>query len=238
MAIEGGAIIGYVNPDRTIYDYLKGRRFVPEGKQFDTSLNYWESIKSDKDADYDDVKSFNAYDIEPMVTWGIAPDQAIPVNGRIPNSSDPSSIEALTHMKLKAGQPIEGTKVDVVFIGSCTNGRLQDFREAAAIIKGRKVAKNIKALAVPGSMLVKKQAEAEGLHYIFIDAGFEWRMPGCSMCLAMNPDKLVGDELCVSTSNRNFIGRQGSPKGRTILASPATVAAAAIAGEIVDVRKL
>jgi 3-isopropylmalate/(R)-2-methylmalate dehydratase large subunit len=173
-----------------------------------------------------------------MVTWGITPEQAISVSNIIPKPQNKTDEEALDYMQFKANDKMEGKKINKVFIGSCTNGRIEDLREVATIVKGEKVSKGIKALIVPGSTMVKKQAEQEGLHHIFIDSGFEWRMPGCSMCLAMNPDKLIDDEICVSTSNRNFKGRQGSPRGRTILASPATAAASAIAGEIIDIRKI
>ncbi|MGA1861892.1 3-isopropylmalate dehydratase large subunit [Deferribacter thermophilus] len=238
MAIEGGARVGYINPDQTTYDYIKGREYAPKGKDWDKRLQYWESIKSDPDANYDDVVSFDAKDIEPMVTWGITPEQCIPVTEKVPEPQNESDREALEYMKFKPGQKIEGTKIDVAFIGSCTNGRIEDLREVAKYIKGHKVAKGVKAFIAPGSMGVKKQAEKEGLHEIFIEAGFEWRNPGCSMCLAMNPDKLVGDQISASSSNRNFKGRQGSSTGRTLLMSPVMVAAAAIAGEVVDARKL
>ena len=237
MAIEGGARVGYVNPDQKTYDYLKNRLLAPKGEDWNKSLQYWESIRTDRDAQFDDIKLFNASDIQPMVTWGITPEQAIPVTDRIPEPVNKTDEEALEYMQFKAGEKIEGKKIDKVFIGSCTNGRIEDLREVAETVRGEKVHSGVKAIIVPGSTLVKKQAEDEGLHHIFIDAGFEWRMPGCSMCLAMNPDKLIGDEICVSTSNRNFKGRQGSPVGRTILASPATAAASAIAGEVIDVRK-
>ena len=237
MAIEGGARVGYVNPDQKTYDYLKNRLLAPKGEDWNKSLQYWESIKTDRDAQFDDIKLFNASDIQPMVTWGITPEQAIPVTDRIPEPVNKTDEEALEYMQFKAREKIEGKKIDKVFIGSCTNGRIEDLREVAETVRGEKVHSGVKAIIVPGSTLVKKQAEDEGLHHIFIDAGFEWRMPGCSMCLAMNPDKLIGDEICVSTSNRNFKGRQGSPVGRTILASPATAAASAIAGEVIDVRK-
>ena len=237
MAIEGGARVGYVNPDQKTYDYLKNRLLAPKGEDWNKSLQYWESIRTDRDAQFDDIKLFNASDIQPMVTWGITPEQAIPVTDRIPEPVNKTDEEALEYMQFKAREKIEGKKIDKVFIGSCTNGRIEDLREVAETVRGEKVHSGVKAIIVPGSTLVKKQAEDEGLHHIFIDAGFEWRMPGCSMCLAMNPDKLIGDEICVSTSNRNFKGRQGSPVGRTILASPATAAASAIAGEVIDVRK-
>lgn len=238
MAIEGGARVGYVNPDKKTYDYLKERLFSPKGSDWDESVKYWESIKTDKDANFDDIKIFDGQEIQPMVTWGITPEQSIAVSDKIPEPKNKTDEEALAYMQFKANEKIEGKKIDKVFIGSCTNGRVEDLRAAANVVKGKKVSKSVKALVVPGSTLVKKQAEGEGLHHLFIDAGFEWRMPGCSMCLAMNQDKLVDDEISISTSNRNFKGRQGSPRGRTILASPATAAASAIAGEVVDIRKI
>jgi 3-isopropylmalate/(R)-2-methylmalate dehydratase large subunit len=238
MAIEGGARVGYVNPDEKTFEYLKGKKYAPKGENWDKMLSYWESIKSDKYAEYDDVVVFNAEDIEPMVTWGINPEQGVGISEKLPIDDNPSFKEAYEYMKLKPGAPIKGTKIDVVFIGSCTNGRIEDLREAAKYLKGKKVASHVKALAVPGSTTVKAKAEAEGLDKIFIEAGFEWRNPGCSMCLAMNPDKLIGDQICASTSNRNFKGRQGSSSGRTILMSPAMAAAAAVTGEISDAREV
>lgn len=238
MAIEGGARVGYVNPDEKTYEYLKGKKYAPKGEKWDKMLAYWESIKSDKDAEYDDVVVFNAEDIEPMVTWGINPEQAIGISEILPNDDNPSFTEAYEYMKLKPNTSIKGAKIDVVFIGSCTNGRIEDLREAAKYLKGKKVASHVKAFVVPGSATVKRKAEEEGLDKIFIEAGFEWRNPGCSMCLAMNPDKLIGDQICASTSNRNFKGRQGSASGRTILMSPAMAAAAAVTGEISDLREV
>lgn len=238
MAIEGGARVGYINPDQTTYSYLKGKPYAPKGGDWDRMLNYWESIKSDSDATYDDVVELDINNLEPMVTWGINPEQCIGISENIPADDSNSVKEALEYMKLKPGQKMKGEKVDVVFIGSCTNGRLEDLREAARYLKGHRVAKGVKAFVVPGSYTIRKQAEAEGLHSIFIDAGFEWRLPGCSMCLAMNPDQLVGDQLSVSTSNRNFKGRQGSSTGRTVLASPVTAAASAVAGVISDPREV
>ena len=192
----------------------------------------------DKDAHYDDIIKFDVNKITPMVTWGITPEMAIGIDEKIPEPTTDIMKEALEYMKFKAGTPIKGTKIDVAFIGSCTNGRIEDFRIAAEILKGKKVAKSVKALAVPGSVIVKEQAEKEGLDVIFKEAGFEWREPGCSMCLAMNPDKLVGDQISASTSNRNFKGRQGSATGRTMLLSPAMVAAAAVEGAVTDVRDM
>ncbi|HVJ22174.1 MAG TPA: 3-isopropylmalate dehydratase large subunit [Polyangiaceae bacterium] len=245
MAIEGGARVGYVNPDQITFDYLKGREYSPKGAAWDEALAYWKSIASDPDATYDDVVRFDAADIAPTVTWGINPGQAISIKENVPRAEEgktdaerASINEALEYMQLDAGQPIEGVKVNVAFIGSCTNGRISDFREVARLIRGKKVAQGVRALAVPGSMDVARAAEAEGLDQVFRDAGWEWREPGCSMCLAMNPDKLIGRELCASSSNRNFKGRQGSPTGRTVLMSPAMVAAAAIRGAIADAREV
>ena len=244
MSIEGGARCGYINPDQTTIDYLKGRPLCPQGEEFDRAAEWWLSLASGPDAEFDDVVVFDAADIEPTVTWGITPAQSLGVSQAIPSlgSYDESERtligEALEYMDLSEGQPIEGTKIDVAFVGSCTNGRISDLREAAAIAKGNKVADGVKALIVPGSQIVAKQAEEEGLDKIFIEAGFQWRAAGCSMCLAMNPDKLQGREVCASSSNRNFKGRQGSPTGRTLLMSPAMVAAAAINGCVTDVRKM
>jgi 3-isopropylmalate/(R)-2-methylmalate dehydratase large subunit len=240
MSIEGGALVGYVNPDVTTFEYLKGRPHVPAGAAFDRAVAYWKSIASDADAKYDDTVNFAANDIEPTVTWGINPGQAVGITEKLPKPdeySDPAgATKAYEHMGWQPGAPILGTPIDVAFIGSCTNGRLADLRAAAKIAKGRKVQSGIRALVVPGSAEVKKLAEQEGLHEIFTEAGFEWREAGCSMCLAMNPDKLHGREVSASSSNRNFIGRQGSPQGRTLLMSPAMVAAAALSGKVVDVR--
>ncbi len=244
MSIEGGARAGYVNPDPTTVDYLRGRPFAPKGKDFDVAATHWLSLASPADAQYDDVVKIKAADIPPTVTWGINPGQAIGVTERIPDpktlqgSERAATLEALAYMKLEGGHPILGTKIDVAFIGSCTNGRLSDLREVTRFVEGRRVAKGVKALVVPGSGLVKEAAEREGLDRIFTQAGFEWREAGCSMCLAMNPDKLVGEELCASSSNRNFKGRQGSPSGRTVLMSPIMVAAAALSGAIADVRAM
>jgi 3-isopropylmalate/(R)-2-methylmalate dehydratase large subunit len=241
MSIEGGALVGYVNPDQTTFDYIKGRPYAPKGEAFDKAVKYWRSVPSDADAKYDDVVNYDAKDIEPTVTWGINPGQSVGVSENLPlpeKSSDPESAKkAYEHMGWTPGAPIIGTPVNVAFIGSCTNGRLADFRAAAKIAKGRKVNPNVRALVVPGSAEVKKLAEAEGLDKIFEEAGFQWREAGCSMCLAMNPDKLSGREISASSSNRNFIGRQGSPTGRTLLMSPAMVAAAALNGKVVDVRQ-
>ncbi len=245
MAIEGGARCGYVNPDQTTFDYLEGRPYCPKGADWDKAVDYWKSFASDADCQYDDVVNIRAEDIAPSVTWGISPDHGVFVDENIPSPADAkddeeraSIEEALEYMKLEAGSPIAGTPVDVCFIGSCTNGRLSDFREAAKYLKGHKVADGVQAIAVPGSEIVDHLCRQEGIHEIFEQAGFEWRGAGCSMCLAMNPDKLVGDQLCASSSNRNFKGRQGSPIGRTVLMSPVMVAAAAVTGTISDARKV
>ena len=239
MAIEGGARIGYINPDQKTFDYLKGRPYAPKGADFDKAVEYWKSIASDEGCQYDDVVNFDGAQIKPTVTWGVNPSQAIFIDEKIPNpdtiaddTQRKDAKDALEYMGLTPETPIAGTKIDVVFIGSCTNGRLSDFEEAAEYLKGKHVADGVKALAVPGSQIVDKLARAKGLDKIFTEAGFQWRQAGCSMCLAMNPDKLVGNQLCASTSNRNFKGRQGSPTGRTILMSPLMAAAAAVAGKI------
>jgi 3-isopropylmalate/(R)-2-methylmalate dehydratase large subunit len=241
MSIEGGALVGYVNPDATTFEFLKGRPYAPKGADFSLATAYWQSVASDADASYDDVVSMNGSDIEPTVTWGINPGQSVGISEKLPRPEDFSDPEgakkAYEHMGWKPGNPILGTPINVAFVGSCTNSRLSDLRAAAAIAKGRKVHSGIRALVVPGSAEVKALAEKEGLHQIFTQAGFEWRAAGCSMCLAMNPDKLQGREICASSSNRNFIGRQGSPGGRTLLMSPAMVAAAALSGKVVDVRE-
>ena len=243
MSIEGGARIGYINPDETTYAYIQNREFAPKGPVFDQQKKYWESIKSDLNAVYDDTVVINGNDLTPMVTWGITPGQAIGVNDNIPSlddfdKDDQSTVEhAYRYMGFTPKSPIKGSPINVAFIGSCTNSRISDLREAAKILKNKTIHPNVRALVVPGSQQVKRQAEAEGLHEIFKAAGADWREAGCSMCLAMNPDRLVGNEICASTSNRNFMGRQGSSTGRTILMSPAMVAAAAIEGCITDVRE-
>lgn len=241
MSIEGGALVGYVNPDDTTFEYIRGREFAPQGEAFDRAMAYWKSVASDDDARYNDVVDLSAADIEPTVTWGITPGQAMGISERIPQPDRLADTEgaqnALRHMGLRAGDPILGTPIQVAFVGSCTNSRISDLREAAKILKGRKVAAGVRAIAVPGSEEIKKQAESERLDGVFKEAGFEWREAGCSMCLAMNPDQLIGNELSASSSNRNFIGRQGSPDGRTVLMSPAMVAAAAVQGHIADVRE-
>jgi len=246
MSIEGGARCGYVNPDQTTYDFLKGRDYAPKDGAWDQAVAYWESVKSDPDAAYDDVVQINAEDIEPVVTWGINPGQSTSVGGVIPApddfpADDQGSVkEALEHMSFAPGTPIKGTKIDVAFIGSCTNGNLSDFAEVAKLLEGRnlKVAAHVRTLVVPGSQRVHQQMNERGYDKLFEQAGFDVRLAGCSMCLAMNPDKLQGREISASTSNRNFKGRQGSPTGRTLLMSPAMVAAAAIAGKVVDAREL
>ena len=245
MSIEGGARAGYVNPDETTFAYLKGRPYSPKGAAWDAAVASWKNFASDAGCRYDDVVTIAAADIAPTVTWGINPGQAITINENVPSPETATSaddkagiIEALAYMKLKPGAPIKGTKIDVAFLGSCTNGRLSDFQEVAKFIKGRRVAPGVKAIAVPGSQIVAVQAIKLGLDQVFREAGFEWREAGCSMCLAMNPDKLIGDQLCASSSNRNFKGRQGSPTGRTILMSPLMVAAAAVTGSVADAREV
>jgi 3-isopropylmalate/(R)-2-methylmalate dehydratase large subunit len=244
MSIEGGARCGYVNPDATTVEYLRGRPLAPQGKEFDRAAEWWLSLASSADAEFDDVVEFDGSEIEPTVTWGINPAQSVGVSetlpsvGAFPREEQKGIREALDFMELHEGQPIKGLKIDVAFIGSCTNSRISDLREAAELVKGHHVAPGVRALVVPGSRQVRAQAEAEGLDQIFTEAGFEWRGAGCSMCLAMNPDKLVGREICASSSNRNFKGRQGSPTGRTLLMSPAMVAAAAVNGCVSDVREM
>ena len=242
MSIEGGARCGYANPDETTFEYLRGRELAPQGASFDRAVGWWKSLASPPDAAYDDRVELDGNAIAPSVSWGINPGQNIGIDERLPSPADApdeeraSLEEAYGYMSLKPGAPIEGTPIHVAFIGSCTNGRISDLREAARIARTGRVAPGIKALVVPGSQAVAREAEAEGLHEVFRAAGFEWRLAGCSMCLAMNPDKLVDREICASSSNRNFKGRQGSPTGRTLLMSPAMVAAAAIEGHVVDVR--
>ena len=244
MSIEGGARVGYVNPDDTTFDYLRGRPYAPQGEAFDRAVAWWRSIASDAEAAYDDRVEIAGDELAPTLTWGINPgqalavDQAIPRPNEVPEDDRAFVEEAITHMGFRAGEPIAGTAIDVAFVGSCTNSRISDLREAARVARTGQVASNVRALVVPGSQQVAAQAEEEGLPEVFRAAGFEWREPGCSMCLAMNPDKLVGREISASSSNRNFKGRQGSPDGRTLLMSPAMVAAAAIAGKVVDVREV
>src|SRR5690606_9790036 len=242
MSIEGGARVGYVNPDQTTFDYLRGRPYAPQGADFERAVEWWRAMASDPGAPWDDVVTIDAADIAPTVTWGINPGQSVSVTGQLPTpesvaDSDRAGIsEALEFMGFAGGQKVAGTKIDVAFIGSCTNGRLSDLREAAQVVAGHKVSPHVRALVAPGTQKLARAAQQEGLDQIFRDAGFEWRRAGCSMCLAMNPDRLSGREICASSSNRNFKGRQGSPTGRTLLMSPAMVAAAAVAGEVVDIR--
>lgn len=245
MAIEGGARCGYMNPDETTFNYLQGRLMAPQGDAWEAAVERWKSFASDSDAVYDDIVDFNADEIEPTVTWGISPDQAIGIQASVPDPSQGRNEEerkalsdALEYMKLESGQDIKGMPVNVCFIGSCTNGRISDFREVAKVLKGRRIAPGIRALAVPGSQMTDKICREEGIKDIFEEAGFEWRLPGCSMCLAMNDDKLEGDQVCASSSNRNFKGRQGSPTGRTLLMSPIMVAAAAVSGKVADAREV
>ena len=244
MAIEGGARCGYVNPDQITFDYLNGRVHAPSGDDWDRAVTWWSSLASDADAVVDDEVVFDASSIAPTVTWGITPGQGLGIDESIPMPESlevgerPMAEEAYKYMDLQPGTPIAGVPVDVCFIGSCTNGRLSDLRAAAAVARGRQVADGIRAFVVPGSEQVAKAAEEEGLDQVFRAAGFEWREPGCSMCLAMNPDRLEGRQISASSSNRNFKGRQGSASGRTLLMSPAMVAAAAVHGRVTDVRSL
>ncbi len=244
MSIEGGARAGLVAPDETTFEYLKGRPYAPQGEAFDKAVAYWKTLKTDDGAMYDHRISLKAEDIEPMLTYGTNPGMAIGVSKSVPTVADMKTeddktelLEACDYMQIKQGESLAGTPVDVVFIGSCTNSRIEDLRDAANVAKGRKVKDSVRALVVAGSYPVKEQAEREGLHQIFLDAGFEWREPGCSMCIAMNGDQIQPGELCASTSNRNFKGRQG-PGGRTVLVSPPMAAAAAVTGELTDVRVL
>ncbi len=242
MSIEGGARAGYVNPDKTTFDYINGREFAPKGEAFEKALSWWKSLASSANAKFDDVFRLDVSSLSPMVCWGINPGQAVGIEENIPFPKDlpqsqrQTALEALEHTGFEPGSPIEGTKIDVAFIGSCTNSRISDLREASKVVEGKKVASHVKAIVVPGSQQVGAQAVKEGIDKIFTRAGFEWRLAGCSMCLAMNPDKLKGREICASSSNRNFKGRQGSALGRTLLMSPAMVAAAAVNGKVVDVR--
>jgi 3-isopropylmalate/(R)-2-methylmalate dehydratase large subunit len=245
MAIEGGARAGFVAVDEKTIEYVKGRPYAPEGEQWEQAVAYWRTLHSDEGAEFDRVVTLDGSSIQPQVTWGTSPEMVLPVGAAVPDpAAEVDEVKAngmrraLEYMGLEAGTPIAEIPVDKVFIGSCTNSRIEDLRDAAAVAKGRKVADNVKqALVVPGSGLVKAQAEAEGLDKLFIEAGFEWREPGCSMCLAMNADRLEPGERCASTSNRNFEGRQGQG-GRTHLVSPAMAAAAAVTGHFVDVRSL
>ena len=245
MSIEGGARAGYVNPDETTYEWLEGTdEFADDPERFEELNTYWESIASDPDAEYDDVVTIDGSAIEPTVTWGTTPGQGIGISEPIP---EPDSLpedkrdtarRAQKHMRVEPGETMAGYDIDVAFLGSCTNARLPDLRAAAGVVEGRTVDESVRALVVPGSQRVKKAAEREGLDEVFTEAGFEWRGAGCSMCLGMNDDQLVGDEASASSSNRNFVGRQGSKDGRTVLMSPLMVAAAAVTGEVTDVREL
>jgi len=243
MSIEGGARCGYVNPDATTFRYIKERLCAPQNKNWDKAVKWWQSLKSDENSIYDDVIKLDASKVEPTVTWGITPGQSIGINQQIPHWEDlpPNdqfiAEEAYEYMGFKPGQSIKDTPIEVCFIGSCTNGRMSDLRVAANVLRNQKVSKKVKAFVVPGSEKVANEAKQEGLDKIFKDAGFQWREPGCSMCLAMNSDKLIGNQVSASSSNRNFKGRQGSPSGRTLLMSPAMVAAAAINGKVSDVRE-
>jgi len=244
MSIEGGARAGLIAPDQTTFDYIKGRPYAPQGEDFDRAVAWWRTLPADPGAHYDTEIALDAAQIAPMVSWGTSPEDVLPITAAVP---DPAELEdetrraqvqrMLDYMGLQPRQKLTEVKVDVVFVGSCTNGRIEDLRAVASVAKGRKVAEGVRALVVPGSGIVKKQAEAEGIDRILLEAGFEWREPGCSMCLGMNPDKLTPGQRSASTSNRNFEGRQG-PGGRTHLVSPAMAAAAAITGRLADVREL
>ncbi|HWP26572.1 MAG TPA: 3-isopropylmalate dehydratase large subunit [Xanthobacteraceae bacterium] len=243
MSIEGGARAGLIAPDEKAFEFLKDRPKAPKGRAWDEAMRYWETLRSDEGAAFDREIKLDAARLPPLVTWGTSPEQVVSVTGRVPIPSEiadenkrRAAERALEYMGLKGGEKITDIKIDRAFLGSCTNSRIEDLRAAAKVVAGKRVNPNVKAMVVPGSGLVKEQAEAEGLDKIFIAAGFEWREPGCSMCLAMNPDKLAPGERCASTSNRNFEGRQGV-RGRTHLVSPAMAAAAAIAGHFVDVRE-
>ncbi|MUV86849.1 3-isopropylmalate dehydratase large subunit [Natronomonas sp. CBA1123] len=245
MSIEGGARAGYVNPDETTYEWLaETDEFTDDPERFEELKPYWESIKSDDDAEYDDVVTIDGSEIEPVVTWGTTPGQGIGISEEIPAPEDlpadkqDTARRAQEHMRVEPGNTMEGYNIDVAFLGSCTNARLPDLRAAAEIVKGREVDDSVRGMVVPGSQRVKAAAEAEGLDEVFKEAGFDWREAGCSMCLGMNDDQLEGDEACASSSNRNFVGRQGSKDGRTVLMSPEMVAAAAVTGEVTDVREL
>ncbi|CCG08737.1 3-isopropylmalate dehydratase large subunit [Pararhodospirillum photometricum] len=244
MTIEAGARAGLIAPDEVTFEYLKGRPLVPKGALWEAAVSWWRTLKTDDGAHFDRIVELDATTIVPQVTWGTSPENVVPITGTVPDpaaEADPARRAALQrsldYMGLTAGMPLTEVKIDRVFIGSCTNGRIEDLRAAAAVAQGRRVAEGVQAMVVPGSGLVKEQAEAEGLDAIFVEAGFEWREPGCSMCLAMNEDKLAPGERCASTSNRNFEGRQGRG-GRTHLVSPAMAAAAAVTGFLTDVRSL
>ena len=241
---QPGPRAGLIAPDQTTFDYVRGRDFAPKGEAFEQAVAYWKTLPSDPGAYFDTIVKLTTTEIAPMVTWGTTPGAVVPVTGTVPNPSDEPDEgkrfqmnRMLDYMALAPGQALQDLPIDVVFIGSCTNGRIEDIRAAAAVARGRKVADGVQALVVPGSGLVKRQAEEEGLDRVLMEAGFEWREPGCSMCLGMNPDKLTPGQRCASTSNRNFEGRQG-PNGRTHLLSPAMAAAAAVTGRLTDVRQL
>jgi 3-isopropylmalate/(R)-2-methylmalate dehydratase large subunit len=243
MSVEGGAKAGFIAPDEKAYDYLKDRPKSPKGKAWDEARRHWDTLVSDDGAHFDREIKLDAAKLPPLVTWGTSPEQVISISGRVPVASEivdeykrRAAERSLQYMGLKGGEKVSEIAIDRVFIGSCTNSRIEDLREVARVVDGKTVNAHVNAMIVPGSGLVKDQAEAEGLHRIFLKAGFEWREPGCSMCLAMNPDKLAPGERCASTSNRNFEGRQGY-RGRTHLVSPVMAAAAAIAGHFVDVRE-
>jgi 3-isopropylmalate/(R)-2-methylmalate dehydratase large subunit len=244
MSIEGGARAGMIAPDDTTFAYIEGRPFAPKGEAFDHAVAYWRTLPSDPGAQYDTIVRLDAAEIAPMVSWGTSPEAVLPITGIVPNPADVTDeaaraqmVRMLDYMALTPGTRLSDVPIDVVFIGSCTNGRIEDIRAAAAIVRGRQVAPGVRAWVVPGSGVVKRQAEQEGLDRVLIEAGFEWREAGCSMCLGMNPDKLQPGQRCASTSNRNFEGRQG-PGGRTHLLSPAMAAAAAVTGRLTDVRDL
>jgi 3-isopropylmalate/(R)-2-methylmalate dehydratase large subunit len=242
LSIEGGARMGYVNPDDTTFAFLRGRQHAPASEAWDRAVAWWRSMASDSGSTADDDQVIDVNRIAPVVTWGTNPGQSVAVDEPIPDpvslpgGERDAALEALRFMGFEAGALVKGRRVDVAFIGSCTNARLSDLRAAADVVRGQRVARHVRGLVVPGSREVQRAAEREGLHEVFQMAGFEWREPGCSLCLGMNDDKLAGAQTCASSSNRNFRGRQGSPTGRTLLMSPAMVAAAAIAGEVVDVR--
>ncbi|MEM8694253.1 MAG: aconitase family protein, partial [Pseudomonadota bacterium] len=243
MAIEGGARAGLIAPDEKTYEYCKGRPHAPKGAQWEAAMDWWKTLYSDDDAHWDMVVTIKGEDIAPVVTWGTSPEDVLPITANVPAPEDFSGGKAdaakrsLDYMGLAPGTPLEDVAIDTVFIGSCTNGRIEDLRAAAEILRGKKIKDGMRAMVVPGSGLVRAQAEEEGLADIFRDAGFEWRLAGCSMCLAMNPDQLEPGERCAATSNRNFEGRQGRG-GRTHLMSPAMAAAAAVTGRLTDVREL
>jgi 3-isopropylmalate/(R)-2-methylmalate dehydratase large subunit len=244
MTIEGGARAGLIAPDQKTFDYIMGRPRAPQGAAWDMALAYWQTLRTDDGAHFDKSITLDGANLPPIVSWGSSPEDVVSITGVVPNPDDledetkrTSKWRALDYMGLKPGTPIQDISIDRVFLGSCTNGRIEDLRAAATVLKGKKVAESVSAMVVPGSGLVKEQAEAEGLDVVFRDAGFDWREPGCSMCLAMNDDRLKPEERCASTSNRNFEGRQGF-KGRTHLVSPAMAAAAAVAGHFVDIRDM